>query len=78
MSYCHTTFGRQNKLGQATDMMRYIQEHALTPEAAAEMSEEERRKVIVRGVLIDRDIPEYTQLYEQVIARAQAEAQQGE
>jgi 2-oxoglutarate ferredoxin oxidoreductase subunit beta len=74
VSYCHTTFGRQNKLGRATDMMRHIQEHSVTLTTASEMGEDERKQVIVRGVLVDRDIPEYTQLYEETIARAQAQS----
>jgi 2-oxoglutarate ferredoxin oxidoreductase subunit beta len=73
VSYCHTTYGKQNKLGRATDMMRYIKENAITPSQVDEMGEEERRHKIVRGVLVDRDIPEYTELYDQVIARAQAD-----
>jgi len=76
VSYCHTTFGRLNKLGRATDMMRYLQEHALTLAQAERLSEEERRNKIVRGVLVDRDIPEYTRLYDHVIARAQAQSGQ--
>jgi 2-oxoglutarate ferredoxin oxidoreductase subunit beta len=72
VSYCHTTFGRQNRLGRATDMMRYIQENSISLSQAAALSEEERRHKIVRGVWVDRDIPEYTHLYDQVIARAQA------
>jgi hypothetical protein len=39
------------------------------------MSREERESKIVRGIVIDRDIPEYTRLYDQVIARAQASLQ---
>jgi 2-oxoglutarate ferredoxin oxidoreductase subunit beta len=74
VSYCHTTFGRQNKLGRATDMMRYIQQHAVTQSTASEMSAEQLKKAIVRGVMVDRDIPEYTQLYDQVIAKATAAA----
>jgi len=72
VSYCHTTYGRQNKLGRATDMMRYLKEQSVTQSAATEMSEEQRQQVIVRGVMVNRDITEYTQLYDQVIARAQA------
>jgi 2-oxoglutarate ferredoxin oxidoreductase subunit beta len=73
VSYCHTTYGRQNKLGRATDMMRRLKEQSVTQAAASEMSEEQLKHVIVRGVLVDRDIPEYTQLYDEVIERAQAQ-----
>ena len=71
VSYCHTTYGRQNKLGRATDMMRALKEQSVTKTAAADMSADQLEGVIVRGVLVDRDIPEYTRLYDQVIARAQ-------
>jgi 2-oxoglutarate ferredoxin oxidoreductase subunit beta len=71
VSYCHTTYGRQNKLGRATDMMRNLKEQSVTLATASEMSEEQLKEVIVRGVMVDRDVPEYTQLYDQVIARAQ-------
>jgi 2-oxoglutarate ferredoxin oxidoreductase subunit beta len=70
VSYCHTTFGRQNELGRATDMMRHIKEVSVTLEQAKEMSEVERSAKIVRGVMADRDIPEYTELYDRVIAAA--------
>jgi len=73
VSYCHTAFGRQNKLGRATDMMRHIQANSVTIEQAAEMPEQERQGKVVRGVLVDRDLPEYTRWYDEIIARAQAE-----
>jgi 2-oxoglutarate ferredoxin oxidoreductase subunit beta len=72
VSYCHTTFGKQNRLGRATDMMRLIKENAITLKQAESMAQEEREGKIVRGVLADRDILEYTQRYDQMVARAQA------
>jgi len=72
VSYCHTTYGRMNRIGSAVDMMRALKENSITIEAAAKMSEEERRGKIMRGVLVDWDIPEYTAEYEKVIARAQS------
>jgi 2-oxoglutarate ferredoxin oxidoreductase subunit beta len=71
VSYCHTTYGRQNKLGRATDMMRCLKEQSVTQATASEMNEEQLQAVIVRGVLVDRDIPEYTQRYDRIIERAQ-------
>jgi len=73
VSYCHTTLGRINKWGTAPDMMRYLKEHSISQKQAESLSEEEKGWKIVRGVFVDRDIPEYTQLYDQVIERAQAE-----
>jgi 2-oxoglutarate ferredoxin oxidoreductase subunit beta len=72
VSYCHTTFGRQNRMGRATDMMRQIKEQSITRSQAANLREEELEDKIVRGVFADRNIPEYTALYDQVIVEAQA------
>jgi len=74
MSYCHTTYGRQNKLGSAVDMMRSLKENSITMKKAAKLGEDERAGKIVRGEFINRDIPEYTALYDQIIERAQAES----
>ena len=40
------------------------------------MDETEREKHIVRGVLADRDIPEYTELYDRVMDAAKAAREQ--
>jgi 2-oxoglutarate ferredoxin oxidoreductase subunit beta len=73
VSYCHTTLGRFNRWGTAPDMMRRLKEHSLPLKRAETMSEEEKRGKITRGVFVDRDIPEYTKLYDQIIERAQTE-----
>ena len=72
VSYCHTTLGRLNRVGTAVDMMRALKERGITQEAAAKLSPEERADRIVRGVLVDRDIPEYTSEYQKLIERVQA------
>ena len=71
MSYCHTTLGRLNRWGSAPDMMRGLKETSITLRQAEKMSEEEKQGKIIRGVFVERDVPEYTQLYEQIIERAQ-------
>lgn len=71
VSYCHTTLGRINHWGTAPDMMRRIKEQSVTLAQAGEMSADEKQGKIVRGVFADRDIPEYTQLYDQIIERVQ-------
>jgi 2-oxoglutarate ferredoxin oxidoreductase subunit beta len=52
-------------------MMRRLKEQSVTLRQAQKMSEEDKTAKIVRGVFVDRDIPEYTQLYDQIIERAQ-------
>ncbi len=73
VSYCHTTFGRLNKLGTAVEMMQRLKDDAVPVERAAEMSPEQLEGKIVRGVLVDRDIPEFTERYEKVIQAARGE-----
>jgi len=73
VSYCHTTLGRINRWGTAPEMMRRLKENSVALKRAEGMSEEEKRGKIVRGVFVERDIPEYTRLYDQIIERAQEE-----
>ncbi len=73
VSYCHTTLGRINRWGTAPNMMRRLKEQSVTLKKAETMSDEEKRGKIVRGVFVDRDIPEYNKLYDKIIERAQAD-----
>jgi 2-oxoglutarate ferredoxin oxidoreductase subunit beta len=71
VSYCHTTFGRINKLGTPVDMMRRIKEISVNLAVAEKLTPEERATRIVRGVLWDIEKPDYLTLYDKVIQRAQ-------
>jgi 2-oxoglutarate/2-oxoacid ferredoxin oxidoreductase subunit beta len=70
VSYCHTTFGRLNKLGSAVDMMRWLKENSLSKTAAEKSMSDDTNQKIVRGVFCDVEKPEFTALYEQLIERA--------
>lgn len=72
ISYCHTSFGRLNGLGTAVEMMQRLRENSVTIEQASRLPESERGGKIARGVVFERDIPEYTDLYQRIIERAQA------
>lgn len=72
LSYCHTTFGRLNKLGTAVDMMRHLKDISISAERAKGLAPEDLAGKVIRGVLVDRDIPEYTERYQRLIEVAQA------
>ncbi len=73
VSYCHTTFGRLNKLGTATDMMRSLKDNSIAKSALDKLPPEEQavNTKIVRGKFIDTDRPQYTQVYANLITRVQ-------
>jgi 2-oxoglutarate ferredoxin oxidoreductase subunit beta len=72
VSYCHTTYGRLNKMGSAAEMMLALKDAAISKTAFDKLSPEERLKntKIVRGVLhTDHSRVEYTKTYDQLIER---------
>jgi 2-oxoglutarate/2-oxoacid ferredoxin oxidoreductase subunit beta len=73
VSYCHTTYGRMNKLGTAADMMRALKENSLSQSAYERLTPEERagNTRIVRGNFVNTDRPQYTAVYSNLITRVQ-------
>jgi 2-oxoglutarate ferredoxin oxidoreductase subunit beta len=70
VSYCHTTFGRLNDRRAPVDNMRFLKESSVTVRAAEKQDADSLEGKIVRGVLRDEDLPEFTELYDEVIERA--------
>ncbi len=66
ISHCHIQYGRRNRLGGAVEMMRWQKEAAVKIEKAQTMSEEELKGRFTIGVLVDRDLPFYTQEYQKL------------
>ncbi|MBI2305008.1 MAG: 2-oxoacid:ferredoxin oxidoreductase subunit beta [Chloroflexi bacterium] len=67
LSNCHTYYGRLNKQPTPTQMLRWFRDSTI-PVGAQKNGGEEK---IVRGVLVDRELPEFTEEYQKLIARAQ-------
>jgi 2-oxoglutarate ferredoxin oxidoreductase subunit beta len=78
VSYCHTTYGRINRLGSAVAMMRAIRERSVRKTIWERAPVEERDALaIVRGVFHDETHkPEYTALYQELIDEMMEEASQ--
>ncbi len=72
VSACPISFGRQNKMGGPADMMKWQRDHAVMLPAWERMTEEQRAGKFPIGVLFEtNDRIEYTEAYDQLIARAQ-------
>ena len=70
LSNCHVGYGRQNDMGSPVAMLNWMRENT----SPRSVQDGESSGKIARGVLVDKDLPEYTALYDEVIKRAQAEA----
>ena len=75
VTYCHTQFGRKNKRSRPTDNIKYLKEHSVLKAQADKMSPEELKDKIVVGEFVNIETArEYTDRYNDVIARAQGKA----
>ncbi len=77
VSYCHTTYGRLNKLGTAADMMRALKDNTIAQSAYERLTPEEQaaNTKIIRGKFLDVERPQYTAAYANLITRVQGGAQ---
>jgi 2-oxoglutarate ferredoxin oxidoreductase subunit beta len=73
VSYCHTTYGRLNKLGTAADMMRALKDTSISKTAFEALPPEQKtaNTKIVRGKLVDINRPQYTNTYANLITTVQ-------
>jgi len=69
MSQCPTYFGRKNKMGSAADMMRWFKDHT-APTGSKKLAADP--SLIERGIIVQKELPEYCQEYDKIIQRAQA------
>ncbi len=70
ISQCPVQFGRLNRKGTAVDMLRAQKEGTISVNSVAGLSAEEAAGKLVRGVLLDREAPEYTEQYAKIVERA--------
>ncbi len=75
VSYCHTTYGRLNKLGTAADMMRALKDNSIAKNAYDKLSDEQKasNSKIVRGNFVNKDRSEYTGIYQNLIANVRGD-----
>lgn len=75
ITQCPTSYGRKNKMGEATAMMEWQKNNAVTVEAAAALPPEQLAGKFIIGELYCGEAPEYVDEYSKVIARAQKGAE---
>jgi 2-oxoglutarate ferredoxin oxidoreductase subunit beta len=69
MSQCPTYFGRKNKMGSAANMMQWFKDNT-APTGSKKL--EANPNLIERGIIVQKELPEYCQEYDKIIQRAQA------
>ena len=74
ITHCHTQYGRRNRKGGAVDMLRWQKEAAVRIEKASSMTPGEMAGKFTIGVLVDRDLPVYTEEYQKIREAARAAA----
>jgi 2-oxoglutarate ferredoxin oxidoreductase subunit beta len=73
ISHCHTNYGKLNRKGGAVEMLQWQRDHIIPVARYQKLSPEERVGMIPRGVLFEKEAPEYVTEYEKIIARAMAD-----
>lgn len=68
---CPTVFGRRNELGTAAQMWKAQRDLTVPVKKAKEMSPAELEGKLVRGVLVEKEAPEFTEEYGKLITQAQ-------
>ncbi len=66
LSQCPTYYGRKNKIGNAVDMMKNYKKNT-TP--VGSKAKKENPDLIERGVIIEKDIPEYCNEYANILEK---------
>jgi len=73
---CPVSFGRRNKMGSAYDMLMWQKEQAVSVKKAKSMTPEEMQGKFVIGELYKGAAPEYTEVYDRLIEKAQGKSEE--
>lgn len=67
---CPSLYSFYNKAGKGVDMMESIKNRTITKQRAETLSEEEKEDKIIVGIFADREVREYTEVYDDLIEKA--------
>jgi 2-oxoglutarate ferredoxin oxidoreductase subunit beta len=75
VSICPISYGRRNKMGSAPQMMKWLKENAVMVKAAEKMGPDKLAGKFIIGELHRETAAEYTEKYDELIARFQKGAE---
>ncbi|MTI67796.1 MAG: 2-oxoacid:ferredoxin oxidoreductase subunit beta [Firmicutes bacterium] len=73
LSVCPTYYGRKNKKGDASDMMKHLKDASINVKAIKNKTNENLEDKIIIGELYNSQEPEYTEQYKKIINRFKKE-----
>ena len=71
ITQCPPIYGRYNRLGSPSNMMKWQEEHAMELEDAEGLTEQEIKERFLTGVFVDEEKPEYCEEYTRLVNRVQ-------
>lgn len=77
ISPCPTHFGRLNGMKEAPKMLRWIKDNSVSIAAAQKLSPEEKEGKFVIGKFADKDVPDYSTKYRDIIEKCMRNAAGG-
>ncbi len=69
VSNCYTSYGRLNKHASPVDMLRWMKENSVPVAKAETMEPWELEGKFTRGVIVERELPEFIQAYDELAER---------
>jgi 2-oxoglutarate ferredoxin oxidoreductase subunit beta len=76
ISHCHTNYGKLNRRGGAVEMLQWQRDNVIPLARYQKLSSEEQAGKIPRGLLFEKDAPEYVTEYLKIVEQAMAQAQE--
>jgi 2-oxoglutarate ferredoxin oxidoreductase subunit beta len=73
ITHCHTNYGKLNRKGGAVEMLEWQRDTLIPLPRFQRLSPEEQQGKLSRGVLFEKEAPEYVTEYDKIIERAMAD-----
>jgi len=71
ISDCPVSYGKMNKMKSPVDMLKWIKDITVSKKIWEGLSSDEKKGKYTVGEFLSKDRPDYTELYEEIIKKAQ-------